>query len=363
MEPKESPDELYDFEEELKRLEEGYKSARLVAVLGPRRTGKSSLLRTFLNGWGVPHIYIDARRAAIERGYATRRGFLKELSAALSAFLARSGGLRDRLLRRLRGITGVSVSVSPVSVSLSWGREPPSVTSLLDAVDEAAEEEGVKVVLAIDEVQELRGAVDVASLLAYIYDNLPHIVAAVTGSQVGLVYDVLRLEDPDSPLYGRALYEVRPRRLSREEALEFLRLGFQQAGMQVAEEELERAVDALDGIIGWLAYYGWSKATGAKSLEEIVDTAARQEAAELQRLFAKSRAERRYRAILKAAALRPMRWSELKRAVEVEEGAEVDDHNFTKLLQNLVRLGLLEKQEGAYRIPDPVVRAAVEKYI
>ncbi|MEL9991244.1 MAG: hypothetical protein QXP98_08370 [Thermoproteus sp.] len=46
--------------------------------------------------------------------------------------------------------------------------------------------------------------------------------------------------------------------------------------------------------------------TGAKTLEKIVDAIARREAAELRRLFAKSRAERRYEAILGAAAIRPM---------------------------------------------------------
>ncbi|MGC8584225.1 MAG: hypothetical protein ACP5MH_10965, partial [Thermoproteus sp.] len=52
----------------------------------------------------------------------------------------------------------------------------------------------------------------------------------------------------------------------------------------------------------------------------IADAAARQEAAELERFLLKSRAEERYRAILKAVALRPMRWSEIKMAVVAREG-------------------------------------------
>ena len=363
LEPKERLEELYDFEEELRRLKAGYEEARVVAVLGLRRMGKSSLVKTFLNAYQIPHLYVDLRRASAEQGRATKRAVWRELGRALSAFLERSGGLGRRLARRLAKIKGVSVSVEPLSVSLEWGRKAPALADLLDAVNSAAEEEGVRAVLALDEVQELRGVVDVASLLAYVYDNLPHLVVVLAGSQVGLVYDVLRLDDPESPMYGRAVYEVRLRRLTPAEALDFLERGFAMAGVAVAREELERAVEALDGIIGWLTYYGWARVTGAKTLEEIVETAARQEAAELRRLFAKSRAERRYRAILKAAAIRPMRWSELKRAVEVEEGAEVDDHNFTQLLHNLEKLGLLERREGRYAIPDPVVRAAVEKYL
>ncbi|MEM4493403.1 MAG: ATP-binding protein, partial [Pyrobaculum sp.] len=102
---------------------------------------------------------------------------------------------------------------------------------------------------------------------------------------------------------------------------------------------------------------------GAKSLEEILDAAARQEAEEISRFLAKSRSEARYRAVLKAVAARPMRWSEIKRVLEAEEGAAVDDRNLTDLLHRLEKVGLLEKREGLYAIPDPVVRLAVERYI
>ncbi|AEA12502.1 ATPase [Thermoproteus uzoniensis 768-20] len=364
LEPKESLEELYDFEEELRMLRLGYEKGRITAVLGLRRTGKSSLVRSFLNGLRVPHIYIDARRAALATGRATARGFAAELGRALTEFLRREASLRDKLIQALGSVRGISVSAHGLSVALSWSGGGADLASLLEAVDRVAEEAGERVAVAIDEVQELRGAgVGLAKLLAYIYDNLPNLVAIVTGSQIGLVYDILRLDDPESPLYGRAVVEIRTRRLGREQALDFLRRGFGEAGISPPEEELERAVDLLDGIIGWLTYYGWARTAGAGGLEEIADTAARQEAAELERFLLKSRAEERYRAILKAVALRPMRWSEIKMAVEAREGAEIDDKNFTALLHYLVKMGILEKAGDLYSIPDPIVRRAVERYL
>ncbi|MEZ0319851.1 MAG: hypothetical protein ABWK05_07680 [Pyrobaculum sp.] len=131
LEPKERLEELYDFEEELLRLKSGYETARVVAVLGLRRTGKSSLVRTFLNAYQIPHIYVDLRRAVAEQGRATKRGVWRELGRALSAFLEGSRGLGRRLMRRLAKIKGVSLSVEPLSVSLEWSREAPALTDPL----------------------------------------------------------------------------------------------------------------------------------------------------------------------------------------------------------------------------------------
>ncbi|MEM4422697.1 MAG: ATP-binding protein [Pyrobaculum sp.] len=364
LEPKESLEELYDFEKELEELRRGYEDGRIVAVLGLRRMGKSSLLRSFLNSFSIPHVYIDARRVAVATGRATTRGFMEEVGRALAEFMRREAPLRDKLAEALRRVRGVSVGLSPVTVTLSWGRERADLISLMEAVDEVVGRAGRRLALAIDEAQELRGiGVDIPRLLAYIYDNLHNVVVFVSGSQVGLLYDVLKLDSPQSPLYGRAVFEVKMRRLRREEAVDFLKRGFQQAGIHVSQRELEEAVDSLDGIIGWLTYFGWSRVVGAKSLEEILDAAARQEAEEISRFLAKSRSEARYRAVLKAVAARPMRWSEIKRVLEAEEGAAVDDRNLTDLLHRLEKVGLLEKREGLYAIPDPVVRLAVERYI
>ncbi len=364
LEPKESLEELYDFERELEELRRGYEGGRIVAVLGLRRMGKSSLLRSFLNGFSIPHVYIDARRVAVATGRATTRGLMEEVGRALAEFLRREAPLRDRLAEALRSVRGVSISLSPVAVALSWGRERADLISLLDVLDDAMGRAGRRLALAIDEVQELRGiGVDLPRLLAYIYDNLRNIVVFITGSQVGLVYDVLKLERPQSPLYGRAMLEVKMRRLSRDEALDFLKRGFRQAGVDADQRELEEAVEALDGIIGWLTYYGWSKVMRSGTLESILDAAARQEAAEISKFLAKSRGEPRYRAILKAVAARPMRWSEIKRVLEAQEGAEVDDRNLADLLHRLEKTGLLEKRDNLYAIPDPVVRLAVERYV
>lgn len=54
----------------------------------------------------------------------------------------------------------------------------------------------------------------------------------VSGSQVGLLYDFLQVDDPEAPLYGRGRTEIRLTKLSKEAAEDFLERGFRQAGIR-----------------------------------------------------------------------------------------------------------------------------------
>ncbi|MGC9152799.1 MAG: AAA family ATPase [Vulcanisaeta sp.] len=364
LKPKSRIEDLYDFKDELNQLMDGYLNGRIIALLGIRRMGKSSLLRSFLNSFGIPNVLIDVRRIIVNHGTVNTRWFLEELGEALSNMLSSWSGLRTKLIDALSRVRGISITLNPPSISLSWGKNRVKLASLLDSLNHVGSSAGVKIVLAIDEIQELRNiSINLRETLAYIYDNLPNIVVIVTGSQVGLVYDTLKLNDPSSPLYGRAIKEIKLRRLSIEESIEFLKEGFREANVEVSNEHLERAANALDGIIGWLTYYGWNYIHGNKDLDSIMNIAARQEVEELQRFLTKSRAESRYRIILKALANRPMRWSEIKMVLEANEGISIDDHNFTRLLDQLIKMSIVEKYNGYYKIADPVLEYGIKKYL
>ncbi len=57
--PKSDIKELFNFEEELEKLRNGFEGGRTILLLRMRRAGKSSLLRSFLNGSKIPNIFIN----------------------------------------------------------------------------------------------------------------------------------------------------------------------------------------------------------------------------------------------------------------------------------------------------------------
>lgn len=363
--PKTSRRDLYNFDEELNDLYRGYRSARLIAVVGPRRIGKTSLILTFLNEYSVPHVFIDCRRISSSMYGASFRSFAESFSNAINDFLNRNTSFVGKLLEVLKSVRGVEVNAPLAKIYLKWRRrERFDLISLLESLNTFAEREGVVIALVFDELQELTPLnIDFSKVLAYTYDHLRNIVVIVSGSQVGLLYDVVRIGEPESPLYGRVLMEVKVRRLSRSEAVDFLEKGFSETSVSVSKYVIEEAVDRLDGVIGWLTYFGWSYVNGVSDLEAIVEAASRQEAEEVRRFLAKTRAEKRYSTILKLLAQKPMKWSEIKRALEFIEGIEIDDHNFNNLLQRLVKANFIEKRNDYYVIPDPILTTAVQRHI
>jgi AAA+ ATPase superfamily predicted ATPase len=63
--PKRCKRDFYNFEHELEQLHKFYLNGRVVAILGLRRIGKTSLILTFLNEWRVPNVFIDRRKVLL----------------------------------------------------------------------------------------------------------------------------------------------------------------------------------------------------------------------------------------------------------------------------------------------------------
>ena len=187
----------------------------------------------------------------------------------------------------------------------------------------------------------------------------------MTGSEVGVLKDFLRLDDRNSPLFGRARLEIYLKKFGREAALDFLKRGFQEVEMKVVEEELVDAVNRLDGIVGWLALYGYYRVSynlpHNSTIERVEADAIELIAGELEKLVKFS--PKRYLAILWAITLGLKTWSTIKHYAEGIVG-HIPDNKYDRLLQNLVKYGFIEKTENLeYRVIDPLLPKAVEKLL
>jgi AAA+ ATPase superfamily predicted ATPase len=134
----------------------------------------------------------------------------------------------------------------------------PDLAEILERINSWAESEEKRVVIAFDEAQYLRlSGIQYDGLIAYAVDNLPGITFVLTGSEVGMLHDFLGLDNPKKPLFGRYAREITLEKVSREQSIDFLERGCKELGIEVNPHELERVVDGLDGIVGWLSMYGY----------------------------------------------------------------------------------------------------------
>jgi len=353
-EPKSRREDLFDFKYELSNLVNALRGVdRLIVVTGLRRTGKTSLMRVALNESGVHYLYIDVRLSV----YANYWDLMNLIIKSLNDFVSRELSIFDKIRNVFKGLSGIEITLKPPSVRVKFrGRERLNIGDLFVKLNEISE----PVVVAFDEAQELRKVnwLRFDRLFAYVYDNLLNIKLLLSGSQVGLLYDFLGVNNPSAPLFGRAYFEVRTRRLSPDEALEFLERGFNEVGIKCPGNLMKRAVDAFDGIIGWLTYFGYSySVNNLRDFDEILRAASLLALDELKNLVSTFKSTR-YAIILRTLAQGPAPWRVIKHRLEDYEGRSINPATVSQLLSTLVKLGIIEERDGEYVISDPVYRLA-----
>lgn len=360
--PKSRRKELFDYDKEVDELTKSIEKNPLTLIVGPRRTGKTSLLRVALNECGLPYLYIDPR-FSMTPDY---RDFTYLLKHSLEDFLNRHRALYEKILNTLKGVKGLAIEVPSLTVEISWSKSNRlELNELFSALNDLGESMDKPIVIAIDEAQELRRVtwISFERILAYIYDNLKNLRLVLTGSEIGLIYRFLRLDDPSSYLYGRYIHIIKTRRLTREESLLFLKTGLQELGLRFPEDKLINVVEVLDGVIGWLAYFGYMCYNNVnkcwEDIDSVVNVAVETAKQEIVN-FINARKSPRYKYLFKILVVERT-WSEIKRMLESLEGKTINDRTLYELLQELLDMGLVDKINNKYILSDPLIRRAAER--
>lgn len=348
--PKTKKEDLFDREEELSELTHLVETYPIVVVTGLRRVGKSSLIRVFLKESKLPFVMVDGRKL-----YEMTSGNISslQLSQLLNSELSRLSKSQKILnfLTRVRGISfgGSSLEIDPKKFSLS---------DLLEKFNDIGEKEKRHFVVFFDEAQYLRyygsrGGNDILALFAYCYDNLENVKILITGSEVGMLHDFLKMDSYDSPLYGRGIGFLALKPFSFDKSVEFLRKGFQEVKEKI-DFDLNEVVKKIDGIAGYLVLFGVKyieKKSKDKALDEVFHTAKALFEKELSELKKRSP---RYLSILKYIAQGANNWSALKNVCYANRDFVADSRLYS-LLGTLEKMSLIEKTAKGYKIVDPVL--------
>jgi len=358
--PKTRREDFYDREGELKLFFKGIEAGEgLIVVYGVRRTGKTSLVYVGLSELNIPFVPIDARRFLVDASLLHPRNLLWVIEEILKQYERSQGRVKEFLSKVLEYVDSMDLGILSLRIR---GRKERSPSEVLLYADKWARERKTRVVVLLDEAQELRIYPQWRTLLAWSMDNLENVTFVVTGSEVNVLNDFLKLNKPESPLFGRARLKIRLGTFSKEQSIDFLKKGFAEARVFAREEEIEDAINIFNGIVGWLTLYGYYRVTYGLSHDEALKHVEKEAVpllvSELEKLVNYS--PRRYVAVLHAISLGLKFWKEIKRFTEGIVGY-VPDNRFNSILQNLVKYGFVERTEnGKYRPIDPLLPKAVE---
>ncbi len=360
--PKVNRKDFFDREDELKKFREFALSSPLFIIKGLRRTGKTSLLLTALNSYKLKGIVFDCGRLPSE-GLIDKRSFLLELCNSIDTFIKRNAGWRKIFIDILQKVKGISF----YGISVEFDDKKLDFIDIFEKLNDIANKKATRLLLIFDEAQELRRFVKyrMDKIFAYIYDNLKNLCVVLTGSEVGLLYQFLQVHNPEAPLYGRVIDEINLLPLSHSLAKKFLIKGYRQFGISPSEEFIEYAVSKLNGIVGWLAYLGWStrnkKILKKEDVDKVLEEAGNLSLSEFKRfLKLHFQAEKRYKLIMHAISREFDTWGKIKNYLKLN-GEKITDKNLSNLLKNLQNAGFIEKKEKRYSITDPVLFFAIKK--
>jgi len=357
---KEDLSEFFNYEAELKLFIKGLRDplTRMIVVKGVRRIGKSSLIHVGLkasrqnlyvvfDARAVPEITTDTIHTVFSRGV---RALLERVRKKALAEILSS------LLERIEG-----VSIAGITLRLRE-RESDILLEIINVFDRIAEKEDEPLILVFDEAQEFTVIRGFDKLLAHIYDYHPRIKLVLAGSEVGLLDRLLGRKKPKAALYGRPYLEISLKRLSYEKSVEFLEKGFKELNIDWPKTYIEEAAESLDGIPGWLTYYGYTAYTThshKEALRRTIEEGSTLVRRELEQFLAqRQQAKTRYMSILRCLSIKPMKWSELKSCLETMIRRRLNNSQYTRYLKELQDYSFILKVDDEYQLADPLIQHA-----
>jgi len=337
IEPKSKKEDFFNYEQEYKEVKKALERIeKIIAVVGVRRVGKTSLLNLIYNEIKSQKLWLDGRIVTKPK---------KEIFAAVYETI------KSNEPKIFGKIESLNISAFGLGLSIKLGREKESeIEKMIKEAD--------RLCVFIDEAQRMKTK-DLADVLSYFYDRHPNVSFILSGSEVGLIEGLLGENNAEHPLYGRAIVKITMNRLDKNKGFEFLKKGFEQLKLEINEEEIEEAVTELDGLIGWLTLYGYERGIkkNKDALNKTIEIASQIAASELVHFLKGVKNRSLYINILRNC--NGISWDELRFRASKDIGKQLNPNLFNFALRKLLDYSFVEKRDNKYYLSDPILSKAV----
>jgi len=336
---------IFNLEQEKKTVKTLIENGEWFTVSGLRRTGKTTLVRSIINTLEVYPIYVNLWRISVEN--INLDFLLEEISKEVQR-IAELGRLKE-LLKSIEKVSFLGVTIS---------LKTQNQIILTNALRQLCEKK--KVVLVIDEAEELIHDPHAFKYLAALHDDLaPKLSVVLLGSIVSM--KKLLSSTLTSPLYGRVGTEIILKPFDEHNSRRLLKSGFEECNITVSEDIIIEGAIRLGGFAGWLTSFGRLITLAINNgnlnpdideiLKELEEDSSKIIFGEIARMLYGKKRIKYYLKILKFAAE--------SGSISVSDSAKIIrkvPSTAITYLQQLVESGIMIKENGEYKIIDPLVR-------
>jgi len=360
-----------DRQNELKELETDLLNGQNVALIAPRRYGKSSLVRRAsqeLIAQGVLVAEVDLMKAPTKERFASHLARAIHADLASPIFKAKDAALK--LFESLRVTPVITISPADGSYSFSFtvthAQEDIDATieRLLELPAQLAAEQKKRVVVYFDEFQEVTD-IDpkLPALMRAVFQEQPDVAHVYAGSKRDMMSRLFN--ERNEPFYRSAkVMEIGG--ISNELFTTFIKERFDATDRGVADAAVEKLLAITHGhpyATQELASSLWDQVplgftASVADLETALDSVLRSENARFTLLWENS--SRSQRQLLQALAVEP---GHVQSSTFIRQHGLPSASTMQKAMQALVSLELIGRRpDGAYEIVEPFLTEWIRRY-
>lgn len=252
--------------EETRHLCANFRHGINTILISPRRTGKTSLVNQTIQLSENESLRIarfDALKCASDEEFLT--AFATAVIRAASVLQEKQMALTQRFLARFA--PKISLDTDPTndfSVSLEIKNIRSEAEKILQLPEDIAAAENIRIVVCIDEFQQIREFDDSLSfqkLLRTVWQLQKHVSYCLCGSQGKME----RLFGPQNSPFYRFGDMMHLQRIRRDDWVEFIIRRFRDSGKSITEAMAGRIADAVENhpaYVQHLAWYVWLETSG-----------------------------------------------------------------------------------------------------
>ena len=335
-------------------------------LVSPRRWGKSSLVKEAMRELAeedknVRVCFLDAYKIHTEEDFYNK--FASAIIQGVSSALEQKWGDFLRFINRLMpSITIASDPVNSIEVDLKINPLKESPEAILALPEKIAIEKGIRVIVCIDEFQQLANIPhwkELESMLRSEWQQHHHTTYCLYGSKMHMMKKIFN--NSSSPFYKFGQM-MQLKRITKEHWLPYIINSFKATGKCITEEQVEKLCERVkynSWYVQQYSFFVWSHTDDVVSdedldrqLDMVIDTNEETFQNELDELVSSQIA------LLKAIAAGETHFN----AKDVVEKYRLGQpQTITRNKKTLVEKDLVEKNRDAYNFVDPLFELWIKR--
>ena len=235
-------------------------------LISPRRWGKTSLVKKVMSSVDrrdIKIIYIDVFSCKSEYDFYKlfASAIIQQTSSKIEEWMATAKEFLSKIITKV-AFSPDSIQEYSLSFEFPGGKED-SETDILQLPEQIAKKKGIRIVLCLDEFQqvgEFQDSVTFQKKLRSVWQHQQNVSYCLFGSKRHLMTEIF--SDSSKPFYkfGDMIFL---KKIPTEEWVSFIRRKFQETGKTISEKQAEnicRITENLSSYVQHLSWIVWYKA-------------------------------------------------------------------------------------------------------